>query len=113
HGVEYRHRTVQHTQAALHFSGEVDVSGRIDDIDVAVPPLTSRRGRGDGDAPLLLLLHPVHHRGAFMDFANLVGAAGVIEDALGRGGLTGINVGHDPDVAHLLEWGCSCHTPTL
>jgi len=110
HGVKHRHCAVEHAQAALHFSGEIDVSGRIDDIDVAVAPLASCRGGGDGDAPLLLLLHPVHYGGAFMHFTNLVCAAGVIKDALGRGGLTGINVGHDPDVAHLLEWCCSCHT---
>ena len=41
--------------------------------------------------------------GALVDLAHLVGAAGVIEDALGRRGLAGVDVGHDPDVAGLLE----------
>jgi len=37
-----------------------------------------------------------------MDFTDLVRDAGIIEDALGGRGLTGINVGHDADVALLL-----------
>jgi hypothetical protein len=31
-------------------------------------------------------------------FANFVRDAGVIEDTLGGGGLTGINVGHDANI---------------
>jgi hypothetical protein len=30
------------------------------------------------------LLHPVHRGGALMDFADLVGLAGIIKNALGR-----------------------------
>ena len=58
---------------------------------------------GDGDAALLLLDHPVHDRGALVDLADLVGAARVVEDALGRGGLARVDVGHDPDVAYARE----------
>ena len=78
-----------------------------------VAPLAGRGGRGDGDTALLLLLHPVHGGGAFMDFADLVGPAGVIEDALGRGGLTGIDVRHDADISHFLEWNRACHKSVL
>ena len=65
----------------------------------------TRGGRGgrDRDAALLLLLHPVHDGSALVDLAHLVGAAGVEEDALGRRRLTGVDVGHDPDVAGLVE----------
>ena len=51
---------------------------------------------------LLLLFHPVHDGGALVDLAHFVGAAGVVEDALGRRRLTGVDVRHDPDVAGLL-----------
>ena len=44
------------------------------------------------NAALLFLLHPVHNGCAFMHFADLVGPTGVIQDPLGRGGLTGIDV---------------------
>src|SRR6185503_15780047 len=46
---------------------------------------------------------------ALVDLARLVGAAGVVEDALGRRRLTGIDVGHDADVAELVEWRGSRH----
>jgi len=55
------------------------------------------RGRGrDRDPALLLLLHPVHGRGALVDLADLVGFAGIIKDALGRRRLAGIDVGLMP-----------------
>jgi hypothetical protein len=38
-----------------------------------------------------------------MDLADLVGLAGVIEDALGRRRLAGVDVRHDADVAIALE----------
>src|SRR3954468_5173042 len=93
----------EHAQRALHLDGEVDVAGRVDDVDAVVAPLAGRGGRGDRDAALLLLLHPVHRRGALVDLADLVGPPRVIEDALGRRRLARVDVGHDPDVPGLLE----------
>src|SRR5262249_39675222 len=88
-----------------------------DDIDpiggaVSVPE-TGGRGRGDRDAPLLLLLHPVHGGGALMDLTDLVVLAGVIKDALGRCRLPGIDVGHDADVAIAVERGFTGHILSL
>src|ERR1051326_5229970 len=103
-GIEDRHRAIEHAQAALHFGGEVDVARRINDVDGDVAPLAGRGSRGNGDAALLLLLHPIHDGSAFVDLADLVGAPRVIEDAFSCSGLAGIDVGHDADVAHLLEW---------
>ena len=40
-----------------------------------------------------------------MDLADLVGSAGVVEDALGRRGLTRVDVRDDADVASVLEIG--------
>jgi len=70
---------------------------------VAVDPETGGRGRRDRDAALSFLIHEVHGRGAVMDFADLVGLAGVIEDPLGRRRLAGIDVGHDAEVAVVLD----------
>src|SRR5262249_3893105 len=100
---------VEHAEAALHLDGEVDVAGRVDDVDAMIAPEAGGGGRGDGDAALLLLLHPVHGGGALMDLADLVGAAGVIEDALGRRRLAGIDVGHDADVSVAIEGSGACH----
>jgi hypothetical protein len=38
-----------------------------------------------------------------MDFADLMALAGVVEDALGRRGLAGINVSHDAEVTVVLD----------
>jgi hypothetical protein len=44
-----------------------------------------------------------------MDFTDPVSPTGVIQNALGRGGLTGIDVGHDADISHLLECDSTGH----
>ena len=103
HGVEHGHGTVEDPQRPLDLDGEVDVAGRVDDVDAVVVPAAGRGGGRDGDAPLLLLFHPVHRRRALVDLADLVVAAGVVEDPLGRRGLARVDVGHDPDVAGGLE----------
>jgi hypothetical protein len=46
---------------------------------------------------------PVHGGGAVVDFADLVGHAGVIEDALGGRGLAGVDVRHDADGCRYIE----------
>src|SRR6202042_1071100 len=100
--VEQRDRPIEHAQGALYLDGEVDVARGVDDVDAVTVPLGGGGGGGDRDAALLLLFHPVHHRGALVDLTDLVGASRVVEDALGRRGLTRVDVGHDPDVAGLL-----------
>ena len=77
----------------------------VDDVDVVAVPGALRRGGRDGDAALLLLLHPVHRGATLVDLTDLVGDAGVEEDALGGGGLAGVDVRHDADVADLVEVG--------
>ena len=91
--------SVENPQAPLDLDGEVDVTGGVDDVDGVVVPDAGGGGRGDGDPPLLLLLHPVHRGCAFVDFADLVVATRVIEDALGQGGLARVDVSHDPDIS--------------
>jgi len=61
---------------------------------------------------MLLLLHPVHGGRALVDLADLVVDAGVEQDALSRGGLARVDMGHDPDVADLGrvdDGGVECH----
>ena len=66
-------------------------------------PEAGRRGGGDGDAALALLVHPVHRRRALMHLTGPVNAAGVEEDALGRRRLARVDVGDDADVAGLRQ----------
>jgi hypothetical protein len=110
--IEYGDRAVEHAQAALDLDREIDVAGRIDDVDamllaferaVARRPEAVRRRAGDGDAALLLLHHPVHRGSALVNFTELVANPRVKQDALGTRRLTGIDVRHDADVARALE----------
>ena len=103
HRVEDGNGAVEHAQGALDLDREVHVPGRIDNVDPMVAPLGRRRRRRDRDAALLLLRHPVHRRGALVHLAQLVGAPGVIEDALRRRRLTGVDVRHDPDIADAVQ----------
>ena len=109
--VEHAYRAVEHAQATLDFDGEVDVAGRVDDVETLVLPEGRRRGRRDGDAALLLLLHPVHGRSAVVHFADLMRLAGIIEDALSGRRLPGINVGHDAEVTIVLDSVAARHDP--
>ena len=108
-GVETGDGAVEDAQRALDLDGEVDVARRVDDVDAVVVPLARRRSGRDRDAALLLLLHPVHRRGALVDLTDLVGATGVVEDPLGRRRLTGVDVRHDADVAGLIEGELAWH----
>jgi hypothetical protein len=75
------------------------VSGRVDQVDLVALPAHGRdRGR-DRDPTVLLLGHPVHRRGAFVDRAEEALLAGREQDALRERRLAGIDVGDDPDVA--------------
>ena len=107
--VEQRNRTVEHAQRALDLDGEVDVTGRVDDVDAMALPLCGGGGGGDRDAALLLLFHPVHRGRAVVNLADLVGATGVVEDALGRRRLAGVDVRHDPDIAGVFECELTWH----
>src|SRR5690606_22576955 len=107
---------VQHAHGALHLDGEVHVSGGVDNVDpvlrivtVHTPPEAGGRGRLNGDAALALLLHEVHHRGAVMDFADLVRHTCVKQDALTGRGLARINMRADADVAIPLDGCLACH----
>ena len=49
------------------------------------------------------LLDASNNRGAVVHFADLMRLAGVVEDALSPGRLSGIDVGHDAEVAVVLD----------
>ena len=112
HRVEHRDGAIEDPERPLDFGREIDVAGRVDDVDAVIAPEAGGRGGRDGDAALLFLLHPVHDRRALVHFAELVGDPRVEEDALGGRGLTGIDVGHDADVPRAIEgdlpWHYSC-----
>src|SRR5699024_1344349 len=103
--------TVEDTERPLDLDREVDVPGGVDDVDLVVFPEAGHRGGGNGDAALILRLHPVYLRCTVVRLTGLAVDARVVQDVLGRGGLTGVDVRHDADVADLVEVGqhVLCH----
>ena len=109
--VEHGNGSIEHTQGALHLGREVHVARGIDDVDLelalGVVGLTAPEAGGssrlDGDTTFLLLRHEVHGGGAVVGLADLVVLTGVEQNTLGSGGLAGIDVGHDADIADVVE----------
>src|SRR5262249_19957246 len=92
--------------------GEVDVARSSDDVDAVIAPEARGGGRSDGDAALLLLLHPVHGGRTLMDLAHFVGNPRVIKDALGGRSFPGVDMRNDPDVPGAVDWVLARHRLT-
>ena len=95
------------------------MSGRIDDVDteliklpIHASPKACCRSRCNGDAAFLLLLHPIHGRSTVVNLSNFMGDAGVKKNAFGSGGLTGIDVGANSDIAIAVNRGFASHVDT-
>ena len=106
-GAEDAHRPVEDAQRTFHLRGEVDVAGRVDQGDARVAPLD-----GDGcavDRDALGLFERIEVRGgvAVIDVAGLVLGTAKVEDPLCGGGLAGVHVGDDADIAKFFEHGYS------
>src|SRR5690606_12491 len=104
-GTQHQNRPIQYAKRAFDLHGEVDVAGRVDDVDDVILPLHLGGGRGDGDAPFLLQIHEVHGRTVTvpLHLVHFVNAAGVEQDPLGEGRLARVDVSGDADVAEFLE----------
>jgi hypothetical protein len=96
--IKQRHRAIQHAQAPLHLGGKVHVAGGVNNVDADVFPHAGGGGRGNRNAALLLLLHVIHGRRAFMHFTDAVRDARIEQDAFCRCRLSGVDVRHDSDV---------------
>ena len=119
--VEDDDSTVKHAHRALHFSSEIDMSRRVDNIETEflrrillvllarLRPETGDSGGGDGDAAFALLFHPVGGRLALMHLADLVLRTRIEKDALAGGRLPRVNVRDDAEIAYFLERIVSVH----
>ncbi len=114
---EHGDRAVEHAHGALDLGGEINVTGRINDVDTMrnvverlvnlvfarldglLRPEAGDGGGRDRDAALLFLLHPVGDRVAVIHVADLVDETGVKKNALGGGRLAGVNVRGNANVA--------------
>ena len=113
--IKYTYRAVKDAKRSLDLDREINVSRRIDDIDAMLKgtrlrlavflqcPMAGSCSRGNRDATLLLLLHPVHGRSSLMGITDLIVNAGIIKDTLCQGRLSGIDMGHNTDVSGSLK----------
>ena len=109
HGAQHQDRAVEHAQGALHLDGEVDVPGRVDEVDRVVAPLHVGGRRGDGDAALALEVHGVHGGADAVLALHLVDGVdlvAIVQDPLGKRRLARIDVGADADVPHCRNVNC-------
>ncbi len=120
HRVIDHHRAVEHAHGAFHLDGKIHVPRGVDDVDpvrliasVHAGPEAANRRRGNGNAALLLLRHPVGCCRAIVYFAQLVAHPGIKQDALGGGCFTGIDMRGDTDVAITFERNGSGHDASL
>ena len=100
--VDDQQRALAGGQRARHLVGEVDVAGRVDQVQlVGLPVVCARvehphRLRLDRDPALALEVHRVEHLGAHRARVDRVGQ---LEDAVGQRRLAVVDVGDDREVA--------------
>ena len=104
HGREDDDGPVEHAERALDLRREIDVAGRVDDVDRdrvpgGVLPVAGDRRGDDRDSALLFLFEVVGGGGPLVHVAHAVDLARVVQDPLGRRRLAGVDVGDDADVA--------------
>ena len=111
-GREEKHQSVQYTERAVHFHGEIHVTWGIYNVEMIFlcissrfsifsweVPLTSGGSRLDSDSTLSFLLHPVHGRSSIMYFPYFVRFTCIEKDTLSGSSLTSINVCCDTNIS--------------
>ena len=105
-GVDQQHRALAGLQRTRHLVGEVDVAGRVDQVQDVVDAIDLPRQthvlRLDGDAALALDVHPVE---VLRAHRPLVDDAGELQHAVGQRGLAVVDVGDDAEVPNLRRRG--------
>ncbi len=96
---EYADTAIQYFQRAVHLDGEVNVSGGVNNVKAVPFPETAHRCWLNGNTALSFLLHKVGSGFTFVNLPELVDSTGELENTLGSGGFTGINVGEDTNVS--------------
>ncbi len=102
-GVLEHHRVVGGGQGAVGVLREVLVAGGVEQVDRAAVVVELQHGGGDRDAALLLQLHPVGGDLALLPLGlhrpGLLNGTAVEQQLFGEGGLAGVGVGNDREIA--------------
>ncbi len=100
--VDQQHRALARGERAAHLICEVDVAGRIDEVELVVAPYHADRARLDGDPVLPLELHRVENLIAHLAERH---RSGRLEQAVGQSRLAVVHVRDDAEVADPGELG--------
>ena len=112
-GVDDEQRALAGGERARHLVGEVDMAGRVDEVEhvvlAVVGAVVEAHGlRLDGDAALALDVHRVEH--LLLHVARLQPAGG-LDQPVGERRLAVVDVGDDREIADVGNG--SCHGPAL
>jgi hypothetical protein len=102
---------VEDAEGAFDFGGEVDVTGRVDEIESVTFPLKGDAGGLNGDTAFLFFGIEVCRGGALIDSSDFVSEVGVEEHSFGNGGFSCVDMGDDADVAQGLQ--CREHSEII
>ncbi len=103
--VDHEERALAGLQGARHLIGEVDMAGRVHQIeDVVLPvlrPVVEAHGlRLDGDAALALDVHGVEH---LLDHLTRGEGSGLLDQPVGEGRLAVVDMGDNREVADIVD----------
>ena len=98
--IDHQHHALARRQAAADLVAEVDVAGRVDEVQRVPLPVDTYVLRLDGDATLALEIHRIEVLGAHV--AHLDGAR-ELQDAVAQRALAVVDVGDDGEIANSFE----------
>ena len=104
-GVHHQQRALDGGEAAVDLVGEVDVAGRVDQVEDVIlavmrPVLQADGLRLDGDAALALDIHGIEH---LLDHLALGQAPGELDQPVGQRRLAVVDMGDDREVADVFD----------
>lgn len=106
HRGDHEDGAVQHAEDPLHLGDEIRVTGGVDEVDGDAVERERDDGGLDGDATLPFQREGVGAGVPVVDAADLVDHPGRMEQPLGQAGLTGVDMGENPEVEHVHEASC-------
>ena len=104
-GVDHEQRALAGGEAAVDLVGEIDVAGRVDQIEhvilaVARPVIQPHGLRLDGDAALALDVHGIEH---LLDHLARLEPAGELNEPVGERRFAVVDVGDDREIADAID----------
>jgi hypothetical protein len=99
-GAKHHNSTIEDSQAAFDFSGEVDVTWGIEQVDGAVFPPERHASGEDRDTALLFFWIVIGFGSSRVDSPCAVFGTAHVEHLFGNSGFTGIDVSNDADISN-------------